>query len=70
MYLRKLIMCKEIRERPHHDCVELLQEVRAQSRLLNAIAQDAMNQGFVDERQIMRLLEGYKELLSAAKRIV
>lgn len=70
VYLRKLIMCKEIRERPHRDCVELLQEVRAQSRLLNAIAQDAMNQGFVDERQIMRLLEGYKELLTAAKRLV
>ena len=70
VYLRKLIMCKEIRERPHRDCVELLQEVRAQSRLLNAIAQDAVNQGFVDERQIMRLLDGYKELLTAAKRLV
>ena len=70
VYLRKLIMCKEIRERPHRDCVELLQEVRAQSRLLNAIAQDAMNQGFVDERQIMRLLDGYKELLTAAKQLV
>lgn len=32
--------------------------------------EDAMNQGFVDERQIMRLLDGYKELLTAAKRLV
>ena len=70
VFLRKLIMCKEVRERPHRDCVELLQEVRGQSKLLNAIAQDAMNQGFVDERQIMRLLDGYKDLLVAAKQLV
>ncbi len=70
VYLRKLIMCWEIRERPRRDCVELLQEVRGQSKLLNAIAQDALNQGFVDERQIMRLLDGYKDLLAAAKQII
>ena len=29
-----------------------------------------MNQGFVDERQIMRLLDGYKDLLAAAKQLV
>ena len=28
VYMRKLIMCKEIRERPQRDCVELLREVR------------------------------------------
>lgn len=71
VYLRKLIMCKEVRERPPpRDCIELLQEVRGQSKLLNAIAQDAMNQGFVDERQVMRLLDGYKDLLVAAKQLV
>lgn len=70
VYLRKLIMCREIRERPQRDCVELLQEVRGQSRMLNAIAQDAMNQGFVNERQVERLLTGYRELLTAAKQLV
>ncbi len=63
VYMRKLIMCKEIRERPQCDCVELLKEVRAQSKLLNAVSQDALRQGFVSERQIERLMGGYRELL-------
>ena len=70
VYLRKLIMCKEIRERPHRDCVELLQEVRSQGKLLNAVAQDALKQDHVDGQQVERLLESYRELLSAAKRLV
>ena len=70
VFLRKLIMCKEVRERPHRDCVELLQEVRGQSKLLNAIAQDAMNQGFISERHIERLLDGYEEVLDMAKKLV
>ncbi len=70
VFLRKLIMCKEIRERPQRDCVDLLREVRNQSRLLNALAQDALNQGFVSERQVMRLTDGYKDLLAAAKQLV
>lgn len=70
VYLRKLIMCKEVRERPHRDCVELLQEVRSQSKLLNAVANDALNQGFVNERQVQRLLDGYLELLAQAKKLV
>lgn len=69
-YLRKLIMCKEIRERPQRDCVELLQEVRSQSKLLNAVAHDALNQGFVNERQVQRLLDGYLELLAQTKKLV
>lgn len=67
VYMRKLIMCKEIRARPRRDCVKLLREVRSQGKLLNAIAQDALRQGFVNERQIERLLDGYQELLAAAK---
>ncbi len=70
VYMRKLIMCKEIRERPQRDCVELLREVRSQGKLLNAIAQDALRQGIVNERQIERLLDGYQELLAAAKQLV
>lgn len=70
VYMRKLIMCKEIRERPQRDCVELLREMRSQSKLLNAIAQDALRQGFVNERQVERLLNGYQELLAAAKLLV
>lgn len=70
VYMRKLIMCKEIRERPQRDCVELLREVRTQSKLLNAIAQDALRQGIVNERQVERLLDGYQELLAAAKQLV
>lgn len=70
VFMRKLIMCKEIKERPQRDCVELLKEVRGQSKLLNAIAQDALRDGIVNERQIERLLEGYKELLAAAKALV
>lgn len=67
VYMRKLIMCREIRARPQHDCIELLREVRSQSKLLNAIAQDALREGFVNERQIESLLNGYRELLAAAK---
>lgn len=67
VYMRKLIMCREIRARPQRDCIELLREVRSQSKLLNAIAQDALRQGFVSERQIESLLNGYRELLAAAK---
>lgn len=70
VYMRKLIMCKEIRERPQRDCVELLREVRSQSKLLNAVSQDALRQGYVSERQIERLLDGYRELLAAAKLLV
>ena len=70
VFMRKLIMCKEIKERPQHDCVELLKEVRGQSKLLNAVAQDAVRQGFVNERQIERLLESYKELLATAKALI
>lgn len=70
VYLRKLIMCKEVRERPHRDCVELLQAIRSQGRLLNAIAQDALKQDRVDEQQVEHLLEGYRELLCAAKRLI
>ena len=70
VFLRKLIMCKEIRERPQRDCVELLKEVRAQNRLLNAVAEDAMRQGFVSERHVERLLESYRELLANAKLLV
>lgn len=70
VYMRKLIMCKEIRERPQRDCVELLREVRTQSKLLNAIAQDALRQGIVNERQVERLLDGYQEMLAAAKQLV
>lgn len=70
VYMRKLIMCKEIRERPQRDCVELFKEVRSQSKLLNAIAQAALGQGFVNERQVERLLDGYQEMLAAAKLLV
>ena len=70
VYMRKLIMCREIRERPRRDCVELLRAVRAQSKALHAVAQDALRQGFVNERQVERLLEGYQELLLTAKRLV
>jgi predicted DNA binding CopG/RHH family protein len=70
VYMRKLIMCREIRERPQRDCVELLREVRSQSKLLNAVAQNALRQGFVNERQVERLLDGYQDLLVAAKRLV
>ena len=70
VYLRKLIMCKEVRERPQRDCVELLQEVRSQSKLLNAIARDALNQGFVNERQVQHLLDAYLGLLTEAKKLV
>ncbi|MEG1516593.1 MAG: hypothetical protein RSD95_17025 [Clostridia bacterium] len=70
VFMRKLILCKEIKERPQRDCVELLKEVRGQSKLLNAVAQDAMRQGFVNERQIERLLDAYKELLATAKALV
>lgn len=70
VYMRKLIMCKEIRERPHRDCVELLREVRSQSKLLNAVARDALRQGFVNERQVERLLDSYRELLANAKLLV
>ena len=70
VYMRKLIMCKEIRERPQRDCVELLREVRSHSKLLNAIAQDALRQGFVNERQVERLLDGYQAMLAAAKLLV
>lgn len=70
VFLRRLIMCKEIRERPQRDCVELLQEVRSQSKMLNAIARDAINQGFVNERQVARLLAEYQQLLAAARLLV
>ena len=70
VYMRKLIMCREIRERPQRDCVELLREVRAQGKTLHAVAQDALRQGFVNERQVERLLESYQELLITAKRLV
>ncbi len=70
VYMRKLIMCKEIRARPQRDCVELLREVRSQGKLLNAIAHDALRQGFVNERQIERLLDGYQELLATAKMLL
>jgi len=70
VFLRKLIMCKEVRERPQRDCVALLREVRDQSKLLNAIAQDALNQGFINERQITRLTDGYRDLLDEAKKLV
>ena len=70
VYMRKLIMCKEIQERPQRDCVELLREVRSQSKLLNAFAQDVLRQGFVNERQVERLLDGYQELLAATKLLV
>lgn len=70
VYLRKLIMNREIRERPQRDCVELLQETRRQGKLVNAIAHDALGQGFVSERQIERLLDGYCELLATAKQLV
>ena len=45
-------------------------EVRAQGKALHAVAQDALRQGFVNERQVERLLEGYQELLITAKRLV
>lgn len=70
VFLRKLIMNKEIRERPVRDCVELLQEMRNQGRLVMAIAQDALNQGFVDERQITRLKDSYRELLTSVKELI
>lgn len=70
VYMRKLIMCREIRERPQCDCVELLREVRSQSKLLNAVAQDALRQGFVNDRQVERLQDGYQDLLAAAKQLV
>ena len=70
VYLRKLIMDREIRERPQRDGVELLQETRRQGKLVNAIAHDAMNQGFISERHIERLLDGYEEVLGMAKQLV
>jgi hypothetical protein len=70
VYMRKLIMCREIRARPQRDCVELLREVRSQSKLLDAVSRDALNQGFVSERQVERLLDGYRELLAAVKLLV
>ena len=45
-------------------------EVRAQGKALHAVAQDALRQGFVNERQVERLLESYQELLITAKRLV
>ena len=50
--------------------MELLREVRAQGKALHAVAQDALRQGFVNERQVERLLESYQELLITAKRLV
>ena len=44
--------------------------MRAQGKALHAVAQDALRQGFVNERQVERLLEGYQELLITAKRLV
>ena len=70
VYLRKLIMDREIRERPQRDCVELLQETRRQGKLVNAIAHDAVNQGFISERHIERLLDGYEEVLGMAKQLI
>ena len=70
VYIRKLVMGREIKERPQLDCVELLKEVRAQGRLLTAVVQDALEHGTVTEPQVTELCHTYKALLAAVKRLV
>ena len=70
VYVRQLVMGREIKERPQQDCVELLKEVRAQGRLLTAVVQDALEHGGVTEPQAAELCQTYKALLVEVKRLV
>lgn len=70
VYVRKLIMGREIKERPQQDCVELLKEVRAQGHLLTAVAQDALARGGVSMGHVDELRQSYKALLSEVKKLV
>ncbi len=70
VHIHKLVMGREIKERPQQDCVELLKEVRAQGRLLAAVAQDALEHGSVTNPQAAELCQTYKALLAAVKRLV
>ena len=70
VYVRKLIMGREIKERPQQDCVELLKEVRAQGHLLTAVAQDALARGGVSTGHVDDLRQSYKALLSEVKKLV
>ena len=69
VYVRKLVMGREIKERPQQDCVELLKEVRAQGRLLTAVAQDALEHGSVTEAHVTELCQTYRDLLAEAKKL-
>ena len=70
VYVRKLIMGREIKERPQQDCVELLKEVRAQGHLLSAVAQDALACSGVSTGHVDDLRQSYKALLSEVKKLV
>ncbi len=70
VYVRQLVMSREIKERPRQDCICLLREVRAQGRLLTAVVQDALEHGGVTEPQVSELCHTYKALLAAVKRLI
>lgn len=70
VYVRKLVMGREVKERPRQDCVELLKEVRAQGNLLTAMAQDALEHGGVNANHVDELQQTYKALLEEVKKLV
>ncbi len=69
VYVRKLVIGREVRERPQQDCVDLLKEVRKQGHLLAAVAQDALERGGVSADHVDELRQTYKELLSEVKKL-
>ena len=70
VYVRKLIMGREIKERPRQECVELLKTVRAQGHLLTAVAQDALARDGVSTDHVDDLRQCYKAQLSEVKKLV